>query len=47
MNQLYGLDMAQKDIMEAAYKGEMWTPSRCGRMDQCVAMGVRTCTLFS
>ena len=26
--------------MDIAYKGEMYTPSRCGRMDQCVAMGV-------
>ncbi len=26
-------------IMELAYQGEMNTPSRCGRMDQCVAMG--------
>ena len=31
--------MTQKELMEAAYYGEMCTPSQCGRMDQCVAMG--------
>lgn len=27
------------EIMDLAYQGEMTTPSQCGRMDQCVAMG--------
>jgi mevalonate kinase len=38
-NAVYSLNMSQEDIMEVAYKGEMRTPSRCGRMDQCVVMG--------
>ena len=25
--------------MDIAYRGEIQTPSRCGRMDQCVAFG--------
>ena len=33
--------------MEAAYRGEMMTPSRCGRMDQCVAMGSGSIGLMS
>jgi len=33
------LGLGTKELMELAYKGEMLTPSRCGRMDQCVAMG--------
>ena len=36
---VYELNLTQKEIMEAAYLGEMCTPSQCGRMDQCVAMG--------
>ena len=31
---MYGLGLGQKEFMEAAYSGEMLTPSRCGRMDQ-------------
>jgi galactokinase len=27
------------EMMDIAYQGEMYTPSQCGRMDQCVAMG--------
>jgi galactokinase len=38
-NELYGLDMDMNDVMRVAYDGEMRTPSQCGRMDQCVAMG--------
>ena len=29
----------QAMIMELAYRGECYTPSQCGRMDQCVVMG--------
>jgi len=28
--------------MELAYKGEISTPSKCGRMDQCCAFGQAT-----
>lgn len=35
----YRLQISQADLMEIAFQGEMMTPSRCGRMDQCVAMG--------
>lgn len=36
---VWGLELNTKEIMELAFKGEMHTPSRCGRMDQCVAIG--------
>lgn len=35
----YNLNITTPDVMEIAYRGEMLTPSQCGRMDQCVAMG--------
>lgn len=35
----FNLTLDLQEIMELAYKGEMLTPSQCGRMDQCVAMG--------
>lgn len=38
-NQLYGLQLTTRGEMELAYQGEISTPSRCGRMDQCVAFG--------
>jgi len=38
-NLIYNLNLSMQDIMEIAYQGEMKTPSKCGRMDQCVAMG--------
>ena len=40
-NQLYHLNMSIKGEMQAAYMGEQRTPSRCGRMDQACAYGVR------
>lgn len=36
---LYALGLSMNECMEVAYRGEMRTPSKCGRMDQCVAMG--------
>jgi galactokinase len=36
---LYDLNLSNKELMDIAYQGEMLTPSRCGRMDQCVVMG--------
>lgn len=36
---VYDLNLDMTQVMEYAYLGEMKTPSRCGRMDQCVAMG--------
>ena len=38
-NEVYKLGLEMSALMEAAYRGEMMTPSRCGRMDQCVVMG--------
>ena len=42
----HGFFGPQKDLkltvhgeMDIAYRGEIRTPSRCGRMDQCVAFG--------
>jgi galactokinase len=31
---VFGLNLSMAEVMELAYKGEMMTPSRCGRMDQ-------------
>lgn len=40
-NQLYNLRMNTKGEMQAAYRGEQRTPSRCGRLDQACAYGVK------
>ncbi len=40
-NSLYGLNMSTLGIMQAAYRGEIRTPSRCGRLDQACAYGVK------
>jgi galactokinase len=33
---VFDLSLSLEQLMEIAYRGEMYTPSRCGRMDQCV-----------
>jgi galactokinase len=38
-NRAYGMQLTTRGEMELAYQGEISTPSRCGRMDQCVAFG--------
>lgn len=38
-NLLYELRLSVREEMELAYLGEITTPSRCGRMDQCCAFG--------
>jgi UTP-glucose-1-phosphate uridylyltransferase/mevalonate kinase len=38
-NQAYGLALTTRAEIEAAYQGEIATPSRCGRMDQGCAYG--------
>jgi galactokinase len=38
-NIIYHLNLDLSQIMEVAYKGERLSGSKCGRMDQCVAMG--------
>jgi len=40
-NRIYDLKMTLRGEMEAAYRGELTTPSRCGRMDQGCAFGQR------
>lgn len=40
-NRIYDLKMTVRGEMEMAYQGEIVTPSRCGRMDQGCAFGVR------
>ena len=40
-NQLYHLRMNIKGEMQAAFRGEQRTPSRCGRLDQACAYGVK------
>lgn len=40
-NQLYHLKMNVKGEMQAAFRGEQRTPSRCGRLDQACAYGVK------
>jgi galactokinase len=41
-NELFSLGMTTEEIMHVAYEGEVLTPSKCGKMDQCVAFG-RAC----
>lgn len=38
-NLLYDLQISVRGEMEAAYRGEIMTPSRCGRLDQACAYG--------
>ena len=38
-NLIYNLQMSVRGEMEAAYRGEIMTPSRCGRLDQACAYG--------
>lgn len=40
-NRVYDLKMTIRGEMEFAYRGEITTPSRCGRMDQGCAFGTR------
>ena len=40
-NQLYNLRMNIKGEMQAAFRGEQRTPSRCGRLDQACAYGIK------
>jgi len=40
-NRIYDLKMTIRGEMEFAYRGEITTPSRCGRMDQGCAFGAR------
>ncbi|MFC1960248.1 sugar phosphate nucleotidyltransferase [Chloroflexota bacterium] len=40
-NRVYDLKMTVRGEMEMAYQGEITTPSRCGRLDQGCAFGVR------
>jgi len=40
-NRLYDLKLTLRGEMEVAYRGELTTPSRCGRMDQGCAFGRR------
>ena len=38
-NQVYGLQLSTRGEMDLAYRGEICTPSQCGRLDQCCAFG--------
>lgn len=40
-NRMYDLHMSVKGEMQVAYYGEQRTPSRCGRLDQACAFGIR------
>jgi mevalonate kinase len=40
-NILYDLQISIRGEMEAAYRGEIMTPSRCGRLDQACAYGTK------
>ena len=47
-NELYNLKMSTNGEMQAAYRGELLTKSRCGRLDQACAYGVcPVCMEFS
>lgn len=41
-NILYRLNMSTLEIMQAAYRGERRTPSKCGQLDQVCAYGKKT-----
>lgn len=41
LNRIYGLRLTARGEMDLAYRGEITTPSRCGRMDQGCAYGGR------
>lgn len=40
-NRLYDLKLSIRGEMDYAYRGEVLTPSRCGRLDQCCAYGTK------
>jgi galactokinase len=40
-SELFHLQLSTEEEMDVAYLGELKTPSRCGRMDQCCAYGRR------
>ncbi|MCR5517711.1 MAG: hypothetical protein K6F17_03985, partial [Lachnospiraceae bacterium] len=40
-NRIYNLQMNVKGEMQAAFRGEQRTPSRCGRLDQACAYGIK------
>lgn len=40
-NQLYDLQLSTNGIMRVAFYGEQRTPSRCGRLDQACAYGIK------
>ncbi len=40
-NQLYNLNLSTQEEMNIAYIGELRTPSRCGRLDQACAFGIK------
>lgn len=47
-NEVYQLKMSLNGEMQAAYRGEMLTKSRCGRLDQACAYGINpVCMEFS
>lgn len=46
-NEMYGLKLTTRGLMEYAYRGERLTPSQCGRMDQACAFGrIPVCLTF-
>lgn len=45
-DRLYDLELGIREEMELAYRGEITTPSRCGRMDQACAYGKRPITML-
>lgn len=45
-NKHFNLSLNDEELMEVAYQGENLTPSRCGRMDQCVVMGAGAIALM-
>ena len=46
-SEVYNLNLNLHQVMDIAYKGEIRTHSKCGRMDQCVAMGKDRIALMS
>lgn len=46
-SEVYDLNLNLDQVMDIAYRGELRTHSKCGRMDQCVAMGKGKIALMS
>ena len=45
-NEIYSLNLSTIEIMNVAFCGEQYTPSRCGRLDQACAFGIHPVAMY-